>query len=200
MHTSPRVVKRVQAEIETVKAIPELKIIRPKIFPDERGFFCESYNRDEWAKALNFHEVFKQDNHSYSKYGVIRGLHSQPGMGKLVSVVSGQIFDVAVDARVDSPTFGQWHAEILDAESKTNFWIPPGFLHGLQVSNLFSLSAHVTYKCTAVYDPKTEFGIDIFDESIGINWPIMEEDALIVSERDRQHLGISSLKHGNPRG
>ncbi|KAI6206096.1 hypothetical protein M3Y94_00867500 [Aphelenchoides besseyi] len=198
MHTAPRVVKRVQAEIETVKLIPDLKIIRPKIFPDERGFFCESYNCEEWAKELNFHEVFKQDNHSYSKYGVIRGLHSQPGMGKLVSVVSGQIFDVAVDARVDSPTFGQWHAEILDAESKANFWIPPGFLHGLQA--ISPEGAHVTYKCTAVYDPKTEFGIDIFDQSIGINWPIMEEDALIVSQRDRLHPGISSLKHGNPRG
>lgn len=149
----PTVVKRPHATIEAVEAIPDLKIIRPKAFPDERGFFCESYNCDDWAKTLNFYEVFKQvtlftiltsyvllqpnymfkDNHSYSKFGVVRGLHSQPGMGKLVSVVSGRIFDVAVDARVDSPTFGKWHGVVLDAESKTNFWIPPGFLHGLQV-------------------------------------------------------------------
>lgn len=86
-------------------------------------------------------------------------------MGKLVSVVSGRIFDVAVDARVDSPTFGKWHAVILDAESKTNFWIPPGFLHGLQA--LSPEGAHVTYKCTGVYDPKTEYGIDVFDPEIG---------------------------------
>ncbi|KAI6222394.1 DTDP-4-dehydrorhamnose 3,5-epimerase [Aphelenchoides fujianensis] len=194
----PTVTKRPRAEIESVKTIPELKIIRPKAFPDERGFFCESYNKEDWAKTLDFHEVFKQDNHSYSKFGVVRGLHSQPGMGKLVSVVSGKIFDVAVDARPESSTFGQWHAVILDAESKTNFWIPPGFLHGLQA--LSPEGAHVTYKCTGVYDPHTEFGIDAFDREIGIEWPIADEQRLIVSERDRQHAGISSLKHANPRG
>ncbi|KAI6191010.1 DTDP-4-dehydrorhamnose 3,5-epimerase [Aphelenchoides bicaudatus] len=190
--STPTVIKRPQAEIETVELIPDLKIIRPKAFPDERGFFCESYNCDDWAKTLNFHEVFKQDNHSYSKYGVVRGLHSQPGMGKLVSVVSGRIFDVAVDARVDSPTFGKWHAVILDAESKSNFWIPPGFLHGLQA--LSPEGAHVTYKCTGVYDPTTEYGIDVFDPEIGIEWPIMDADKLIVSERDRSHPGFSSLR------
>ncbi|CAD5228290.1 unnamed protein product [Bursaphelenchus okinawaensis] len=189
---SPTVFKRFAPEIESVKEIPDLKIIRPKAFPDDRGFFCETYNVEEWAKVLDFHEVFKQDNHSYSKYGVVRGLHSQPGMGKLVSVVSGKIFDVAVDARLDSPTFGKWHAVILDAESKTNFWIPPGFLHGLQA--LSPEGAHVTYKCTGVYDPKTEYGIDVFDKDIGVEWPITDPAQIIVSERDTQHPGIRSLR------
>lgn len=183
--------KRVKVEIEAIESIEGLKLIRPKIFPDDRGFFSETYNLVEWSSELNFSEIFKQvyisytlyfdyswpvdlrftlriviahwgnilfsimqprfwrlgfrfeplmlciilfqDNHSFSKHNVIRGLHSQPGMGKLVSVVSGKIFDVAVDIRPNSNTFGKWHGEILDGKSGTRFWIPDGFLHGFYV-------------------------------------------------------------------
>ncbi|KAK5970702.1 dTDP-4-dehydrorhamnose 3 5-epimerase, partial [Trichostrongylus colubriformis] len=126
------VTKRVKAEIETVEKIPDLKIIKPKVFPDDRGYFVERFNSAEWAEVLNFAEDFKQDNHSYSVKGVLRGLHSQPGMGKLVSVVSGEIFDVAVDLRPESATFGQWHGVILNSTNNHAFWIPDGFGHGFQ--------------------------------------------------------------------
>ncbi|VDK52363.1 unnamed protein product, partial [Gongylonema pulchrum] len=125
-------IARKKLEVEEVDRIPGLKIIRPKIFPDNRGYFVESYNEQELT-AHGFTEKFKQDNHSYSKCGVLRGLHMQPGMGKLVSVISGEIFDVAVDARPNSATFGKWHGIILDSKTRTNFWIPDGFLHGFYV-------------------------------------------------------------------
>ncbi|CAJ0935296.1 unnamed protein product, partial [Mesorhabditis belari] len=169
----PNVEKRVNVEIETIEKIPALKVIKPKVFPDDRGFFSETYNITEWAEKLDYKEVFMQDNHSYSKYGVLRGLHTQPGMGKLVSVATGKIFDVAVD-RINTP-----------------FWIPSGFLHGFQC--LSPEGAHVTYKCTAVYDPKTEFGINPFDKEIDVQWPITDQDKIIVSERDTQHNDLSSL-------
>lgn len=141
---------RKNVEIQAIESIPDLKIIYPKIFPDERGFFCESYNIKEWSEMLNFNVSFKQvckqffynfffkfiikDNQSFSKYGVIRGLHTQPGMGKLVSVISGKIFDVAVDIRPGSSTFGKWYGVVLDEKTKNMFWIPDGFLHGFQVN------------------------------------------------------------------
>ncbi|TKR72632.1 hypothetical protein L596_020050 [Steinernema carpocapsae] len=187
----PVVDRRVKPEIEEIPEIPDLKLIRPKVFPDDRGFFCESYNADEWKQLLGFVEVMKQDNHSFSKYGVLRGLHSQPHMGKLVSVVSGKIFDVAVDVRPGSKTFGKWHGVILDSQTKTNFWIPAGFLHGFQC--LSAEGAHVVYKCSAVYDPQTEFGINPFDKEINVNWPIKGKNAIIVSERDTKHPDLSSL-------
>ncbi|KAH7705982.1 Protein C14F11.6 [Aphelenchoides avenae] len=188
MTTAPTVVKRVKATIESIEGCPDLKVIRPKAFPDDRGFFCESYNKDEWARELDFHEEFKQDNHSFSKFGVLRGLHVQPSMGKLVSVVSGKIFDVAVDIREGSPTFGKWYSVELDAESKTMFWLPPGFLHGFQC--LSPEGAHVVYKCSATYDPKAEYGVDPFDKEIGVEWPITDPEKIIVSDRDREHKGL----------
>ncbi|MFH4978059.1 hypothetical protein AB6A40_004768 [Gnathostoma spinigerum] len=183
--------KRVRTEIEDVGGISGLKLIRPKVFPDERGFFSETYNVDEWHRDLNFDEIFKQDNHSYSKYGVLRGLHSQPGMGKLVSCVSGQIFDVAVDIRPGSATYGQWHGEILDDKNMARFWIPDGFLHGFYTMS--SEGAHVIYKCTAVYNPETEFGIDPLDAKIGVDWHFANKDEVILSDRDKQHPSFDSL-------
>uniref|UniRef100_A0AC35TKN7 Thymidine diphospho-4-keto-rhamnose 3,5-epimerase n=1 Tax=Rhabditophanes sp. KR3021 TaxID=114890 RepID=A0AC35TKN7_9BILA len=188
----PAVDKRFTATIESFDTIPDLKLIRPKCFPDERGFFAETYNKVEFAEKLDFHEDFKQDNHSFSTYGVVRGLHTQPGMGKLVSVVSGTIYDVAVDVRPGSATFGQWKSTILDSKSKTQFWIPSGFLHGFQC--ISEEGAHVTYKCSGVYDPKTEFGINPFDEELAVQWPITDTDKIIYSERDKQHPAFSSLK------
>uniref|UniRef100_A0A1I7X974 Guanine nucleotide exchange factor VAV2 n=1 Tax=Heterorhabditis bacteriophora TaxID=37862 RepID=A0A1I7X974_HETBA len=151
----PEVERRFKVEIESVEGIPDLKIIKPKVFPDDRGFFSETYNAIEWEEALNYKQDFKQDNHSFSKYGVLRGLHTQPGMGKLVSVISGEIFDVAVDIRPGSATYGKWHGVLLNGKNKHAFWIPDGFLHGFQC--LSSEGAHVTYKCTGVYDAKTEY-------------------------------------------
>ncbi|VDN56932.1 unnamed protein product [Dracunculus medinensis] len=183
--------KRVKVEIEAIESIEGLKLIRPKIFPDDRGFFSETYNLVEWSSELNFSEIFKQDNHSFSKHNVIRGLHSQPGMGKLVSVVSGKIFDVAVDIRPNSNTFGKWHGEILDGKSGTRFWIPDGFLHGFYTMS--EEGAHVIYKCTDVYNPKTEFGINLFDENINIKWPFDNKNQLIISDRDKNHPKFSTL-------
>ncbi|CAP25601.1 Protein CBG05010 [Caenorhabditis briggsae] len=183
--------KRFQLEKEVVAAIPDLLVIKPKVFPDERGFFSESYNKTEWAEKIGYTEDLQQDNHSFSHYGVLRGLHTQPHMGKLVTVVSGEIFDVAVDIRKDSPTYGKWHGVILNGDNKHAFWIPAGFLHGFQV--LSKEGAHVTYKCSAVYDPKTEFGINPFDEDINVDWPIKDKASVIVSERDTQHASFKSL-------
>ncbi|CAB3400093.1 unnamed protein product [Caenorhabditis bovis] len=185
--------KRFQLEKEVVEAIPDLWVIHAKVFPDERGFFSESYNKVEWAEKIGFNENLVQDNHSFSKYGVTRGLHAQPYMGKLVTVVSGEIFDVAVDIRKGSPTFGKWHGVYLSGDNKDAFWLPPGFLHGFQV--LSKEGAHVTYKCSAVYDPSTEFGINPFDEEIGIKWPITDKSAIIVSERDLKHPSFSLLEN-----
>ncbi|KAI1730870.1 dTDP-4-dehydrorhamnose 3,5-epimerase domain-containing protein [Ditylenchus destructor] len=192
MSNVPEVVKRVAPEIESIPGINGPKLIRPKVFPDDRGFFSETYNVEEWSTKLDFKEQFKQDNHSFSKYGVLRGLHSQPGMGKLVSVISGSIFDVAVDIRPGSETFGKWHGVVLDAKTKTNFWVPDGFLHGFQC--LSEDGAHVVYKCTAVYNPGAEFGINPFDSEIGVQWPINDPEKLIVSPRDTQHASLSSLR------
>uniref|UniRef100_A0A914LBA4 dTDP-4-dehydrorhamnose 3,5-epimerase n=1 Tax=Meloidogyne incognita TaxID=6306 RepID=A0A914LBA4_MELIC len=187
----PQVVKRISPEIETLSTIEGLKLIKQKVFPDERGFFSESYNAREWKEALGFDERFLQDNHSYSKFGVIRGLHAQKGMGKLVSVLAGSIFDVAIDARLGSPTFGKWHGIVLDAKEKTSFWIPDGFLHGFQC--ISEEGAHVVYKCTSEYDKEKEFGVDPFDEQIGIVWPVVDKSKWVVSERDRKHPSLSTL-------
>ncbi|VDO65958.1 unnamed protein product [Haemonchus placei] len=183
------VTKRVKAEIEIVEKIPDLKIIKPKVFPDDRGYFVERFNSVEWAEELNFKEDFKQDNHSYSIKGVLRGLHSQPGMGKLVSVISGEIFDVAVDLRPGSATFGKWHGVVLNSTNNYAFWIPDGFGHGFQC--LSEEGAQVYYKCTAVYDPKTEYGIDPFDKDINVEWPLT--DKVIVSDRDKCHQSFKTF-------
>ncbi|VDM95900.1 unnamed protein product [Thelazia callipaeda] len=181
---------RSQLQIRDVHIISDLKIIEPKIFPDRRGYFVECYNENEFS-SLGFIEKFKQDNHSYSKYGVLRGLHAQPGMGKLISVICGKIYDVAVDIRPKSKTFGKWYGILLNGETRTNFWIPDGFLHGFYV--LSEEGAHVTYKCTSIYNPKTEFGVNPFDPDLAIDWPIADSNELIISDRDQSHQNLKSL-------
>ena len=161
-------------------------IIEPKAFEDDRGFFMEFYNRNGFAEN-GFTEKFVQDNHSRSKKGVIRGLHYQihpAAMGKLVKCARGKIFDVGVDLRMGSPTFGQWYGEILTGENHKMLYFPPGFAHGF-----LSLEddAEVIYKCTGVYSAENERAIIWNDPEIGIKWPFDLVEKVIVSERDQKH-------------
>jgi len=171
--------------------IDGLKTIDPKIFGDERGFFFESYNKQKLEKNLDRPLEFIQDNHSRSCQGVLRGLHFQRGMHaqcKLVRVVMGEIFDVAVDIRIGSPTFGCWHGEFLSAENKRQFLIPEGFAHGfLTLSNI----ADVLYKTTANWYPASEGCLRWDDPTLAIAWP--KHGALILSEKDKKGLNFSEL-------
>ncbi|RAP50378.1 MAG: dTDP-4-dehydrorhamnose 3,5-epimerase [Methanosphaera sp. rholeuAM74] len=159
-------------------------IIEPTVFGDERGYFMETYQKEEFAEAgLDFD--FVQDNQSSSRKGVLRGLHfqyTQP-QGKLVRVISGEVFDVAVDLRENSPTYGKWEGVILSSENKKQFYIPEGFAHGFVV---LSDSAEFTYKCTDFYKADDEGGIKWDDPEIGIEWPIDDIDEIILSEKDKK--------------
>lgn len=160
--------------------IPEVVLIEPKVFQDGRGFFMETYKFSDFA-AFGITERFVQDNHSRSRRGVIRGLHYQNpprAQGKLVRVVVGEIFDVAVDIRKGSPTYGKWVGERLSADNKRMLYIPPGFAHGFCV---LSEVAEVVYKVTEEYAPEHEAGIIWNDPAIGISWPIANP---IISEKD----------------
>jgi dTDP-4-dehydrorhamnose 3,5-epimerase len=160
--------------------LPGVLIIEPKVFGDERGFFMESWNGKRYEEA-GLPGRFVQDNLSFSTHGVLRGLHFQnpQPQGKLVSVLRGEVFDVAVDIRVGSPTFGRWTGVTLSAENKRQFYVPPDFAHGFVVT---SEAALFFYKCTDYYSPSSE-GIVLWnDPDIGIEWPT---DAPILSERDR---------------
>jgi dTDP-4-dehydrorhamnose 3,5-epimerase len=150
--------------------IPEVIVIEPKIFADERGFFLESYQKQRFSEH-GIDAEFVQDNHSKSRYGTLRGLHYQiqQPQGKLVRVVAGEIFDVAVDIRRNSPTFGKWVGDYLSGENKKNLWVPPGFAHGFYVT---SPSAEVIYKATDYYAPQWERSIAWNDPVINIDWPI----------------------------
>jgi dTDP-4-dehydrorhamnose 3,5-epimerase len=161
-------------------SIQGLAIVRPKVFQDERGFFFESYRRQRYAEQ-GIDLEFVQDNVSFSKQNTLRGLHYQesPGQAKLVSVISGHIWDVAVDIRPNSPTFGQWHAVELTGENFTQFFIPVGFAHGFCVLSDF---ARVQYKVSAPYDSARERTIRWNDPQFNIKWPISQP---ILSERDR---------------
>ena len=164
-------------------------IITPETFEDERGFFLESYNKDRYAKAgLNYD--FVQDNHSHSSKGVLRGLHYQrtKPQGKLVRVVKGKVFDVAVDMRQTSSTFGQWESVILSEKNKIQFWVPPGFAHGFLV---LSDTADFEYKCTDYYNPDDEGSILWNDPNLGIQWPI---DDPKLSKKDACAPKITDLK------
>lgn len=151
-------------------AIPEVLILEPRVFGDARGFFMESWNRRTFA-ALGLDLDFVQDNHSRSQRGVLRGLHYQlkQTQGKLVRVVDGEVFDVAVDLRRTSPTFGRWVGTVLSAENKRLFWIPPGFAHGFLT---LSDSADFLYKATDYYAPEHERSLLWNDPAIGIDWPL----------------------------
>ncbi|STZ76884.1 dTDP-4-dehydrorhamnose 3,5-epimerase [Bergeriella denitrificans] len=160
--------------------IPDVKLLEPKVFGDERGFFMETF-RDEWFKANVAERTFVQENHSKSTKGVLRGLHYQTEntQGKLVRVVSGEVFDVAVDMRQDSPTFGQWVGEILSAENKRQLWVPEGFAHGFYV---MSESAEFVYKCTDYYNPNAEHSLIWNDATVGIDWPLAGEPSLSAKD------------------
>ncbi len=169
--------------------IADLKIIEPKVFGDERGFFMETF-RNDWFKEHCVNVDFVQDNHSKSKQGILRGLHYQlqHTQGKLVRVVSGEVFDVAVDMRPGSTTFGQWFGLLLSAENKKQLWVPAGFAHGFYVT---SESAEFVYKCTDYYHPESEVSIAWNDPTIGIKWPLIDGKAPSLSGKDEQGLSIS---------
>jgi len=152
-------------------SIPDVLVMEPRVFGDARGFFLESYNRRTFAEAAGLDPDFVQDNHSRSVRGVLRGLHYQirQPQGKLVRVVVGEVFDVAVDLRKNSPTFGQWTGEYLSAENKRMMWVPEGFAHGFVV---LSEHAEFLYKTTNYYAPEYERCIRWDDPSIGIDWPL----------------------------
>jgi len=152
-------------------AIPDVWLLEPKIFSDERGFFFESFNQKIFADITQFTENFVQDNHSHSLRGVLRGMHYQlppRAQGKLVRVAAGEVFDVAVDIRKNSPTFGHWLGEILSSENKRQMWIPAGFAHGFLT---LSETADFLYKTTDTWSPEHERCIAWDDPEIGIQWP-----------------------------
>ena len=155
----------------TPTAIPDVLVIEPKVFGDERGFFYESYNEKVFREATGLNVQFVQDNHSKSAKNVLRGLHYQvqQAQGKLVRVVQGEVFDVAVDIRKDSKTYGQWVGEILSADNKKQLWIPPGLAHGFVV---LSETAEFLYKTTDYYAPAHERCIAWNDPDLAIAWPI----------------------------
>ncbi len=158
-----------------------VKIIQPKVFGDARGFFLETFEKKRYQEILDIDLDFVQDNHSRSSYGVLRGLHFQKvnPQGKLVRVVRGEVFDVVVDIRPDSPTFGTWEGVILSEENKTQFWIPPGLAHGFVV---LSDTADFEYKCTDYYNPAEEGCLLWNDPAVGIEWPIANP---LLSEKDK---------------
>ncbi len=171
--------------------IADVVLIEPKVFGDERGYFFESFNQAAFNQAIGYEVQFVQDNHSKSQKGVLRGLHYQiapKAQGKLVRVVQGEVFDVAVDIRKDSPTFGQWVGEILSAENKRQLWIPEGFAHGFVT---LSDTAEFLYKTTDYYAPEYEKGIAWNDPSINIEWPIIEELTLSPKDQNNKNLNDS---------
>ena len=171
--------------IATATKIPDVLIIEPKVFGDSRGFFFESFNQNDFNKAIGKQVNFVQDNHSRSSKGVLRGIHYQiqQPQGKLVRVVSGAVFDVAVDLRKSSPTFGQWVGVELNADNHKQLWVPEGFGHGFVV---LSESAEFLYKTTDYYAPEFERCIMWNDPAIAVIWPINEE--LQLSEKDQQGI------------
>ena len=168
--------------------IPGVLVIEPKVFIDNRGFFQETWQKIRY-ETLGIACGFVQDNLSFSKRGVLRGLHFQHprDQGKLVSVILGDVFDVAVDIRVDSPTFGQWVGVKLTGNNHRQLWIPPGFAHGFCVT---SDEAYFMYKCTDVYSTANEGGVIWNDPDIGIEWPIKE---VIVSDKDNSYPALKEI-------
>ncbi|MFY0649796.1 MAG: dTDP-4-dehydrorhamnose 3,5-epimerase [Methylophilaceae bacterium] len=167
----------------TLLKIPDVKLIEPEVYEDERGFFYESFNQQKFNEAVGLDVTFVQDNHSKSRRGVLRGLHYQEApfeQGKLVRVIAGEVFDVAVDVRKDSPSYGQWVAEVLSGENKKQLWIPEGFAHGfLTLSN----EAEFLYKTTDFYNKESEKSIHWKNNEFNIDWPEVEERVL-TSKKD----------------
>lgn len=173
--------------------IEGLYVIEPKCLGDSRGYFMETYNYEDF-KASGLDQVFVQDNQSKSKKGVLRGLHFQKNnpQGKLVRVLKGQVFDVAVDLRPGSKTYGKWHGVILSEENLKEFYIPIGFAHGFLV---ISDEAEFAYKCTDFYHPEDESGIMWNDPELDIKWPIVEDMELVLSEKDTKQLRFCELNN-----
>ena len=167
----------------TETSLEGVYIVEPAVFGDARGYFMETYHYKEFSKA-GLDMVFVQDNQSKSKKGVLRGLHFQTEntQGKLVRVISGEVFDVAVDLRKGSSTYGKWEGVILSSENKKQLYVPKGFAHGFLV---LSDEAEFVYKCTDYYNPKAEGSILWEDKDVGINWPIELVEEIILSEKDK---------------
>ena len=167
-------------------------IIEPKVFGDHRGFFLETFQADRYRDAAGIELPFVQDNHSRSGRGVLRGLHFQKTkpQGKLVRVVRGEVFDVAVDIRKDSPSFGNWEGVILSEQNHRQFWVPPGFAHGFVV---LSEVADFEYKCTDYYDPSDEGALFWDDADLGVNWPDIEGLEFKLSDKDAAAPSFRSL-------
>lgn len=173
-------------------SIPDVLVIEPQVFGDSRGFFFESYNQQKFEMALARKVDFVQDNHSRSSRGVLRGLHYQiqQPQGKLVRVVQGEVFDVAVDLRRSSPTFGQWVGQVLSEANKQQMWIPEGFAHGFLV---LSESAEFLYKTTDFWAPEHERCIAWNDPALAIDWPLEAEPTLSGKDREGRRLADAEL-------
>ncbi len=172
--------------------IEGLKIITPAVYGDSRGYFMEVYNKQDFD-AAGIDRVFVQDNQSASKKGVLRGLHFQIQypQAKLVRVVRGEVFDVAVDLRPGSATFGKYHGIVLSEENKKQFYIPEGFAHGFLVLSDY---AEFAYKCTDFYQPNDEGGLIYNDPDIGVEWPVIEGVELTLSDKDTKWQGLAAYK------
>lgn len=181
------------SKFEFIKtSIPDLYIIECKVFGDQRGYFTESYSKEAFHKA-GLTMDFVQDNESKSNKGVLRGLHFQTkhSQGKLVRVVKGEVYDVAVDLRQGSPTFGKWEGALITEDNKRQFYIPEGFAHGFLV---LSDEAVFTYKCTDYYAPDYDGGILWKDPDIGIKWPLEAIEQVILSEKDKAQQSLKQFK------
>jgi dTDP-4-dehydrorhamnose 3,5-epimerase len=174
--------------------VPGVLLVEPQVFEDARGFFLETYHRDKYA-AAGITATFVQDNHSHSTRGTLRGLHAQHAhaQGKLVRAVRGEMFDVAVDIRVGSPSFGRWTGATLSGTNFRQLYIPPGFAHGFCV---LSDEVDVEYKCTDLYAPGDEITVAWNDPEIGIDWPVRDP---ILSAKDRDAPPLSALRDRLPR-
>lgn len=171
--------------------IKDLYIIEPKVFGDSRGYFMESYNKKDFEE-VGLSMTFVQDNESKSKKGVLRGLHFQTKnvQGKLVRVTKGEVFDVAVDLRKGSPTFGQWEGVCLSEENRRQFYVPEGFAHGFLV---LSEEAVFNYKCTNIYSPEYDSGLLWNDKDVNIQWPLENIEEILLSEKDKNQKTLKEL-------
>ena len=172
--------------------LPDVIVMRPRVYEDSRGFFMDTWHRRLFEQE-GIDATFVQDSHSGSVAGTIRGLHYQvkQAQGKLIRVVKGEAFDVAVDIRRSSPDFGQWAGEVLSAKNRKMIWIPPGFAHGFLV---LSKTAEFEYKCTDYYAPEHERTLQWDDPNIGIDWPLLEQEEPILSNKDRLGLPLQDAE------
>jgi dTDP-4-dehydrorhamnose 3,5-epimerase len=173
--------------------ISDVILIEPDVYGDERGFFMETWHQEKFA-AAGIHATFVQDNQSKSRQGILRGLHYQmhQPQGKLVRVIAGEVFDVAVDLRKSSSTFGEWVGETLSADNKQMLWVPPGFAHGFYVLSEY---AEFTYKCTDFYAPEYERSIRWDDSDIGIKWPLIGLEKPVLSEKDAAGIPFKDAEY-----